>query len=118
MRQTRESTQRLSRTFSGLRINDQWRVVSGCTDTGRTEFDRVGPLGLTQKPLADHLACDVKVINRIVNGPSAVTAEMALKLGATFQTSPEFWPNAQEAVDIYRASQRLTTLPTALLKAN
>lgn len=75
-------------------------------------------LGLTQKQLADHLGCDVKVVNRIVNGRSAVTAEMALKLGAAFKTSPEFWLNAQEAVDIYRASQRLTTLPTALLKAS
>jgi len=76
------------------------------------------PLALTQKQLADHLGCDVKVINRIVNGRSAVTAEMALKLGAAFETSPEFWLNAQEAVDIYNASQRLTTLPTALLKAS
>jgi len=57
------------------------------------------------------------VINRIVNGRSAVTAEMALKLCAAFETSPELWRDAQEAVDIYAASQRLTTLPTALLKA-
>jgi len=76
------------------------------------------PLGLTQKQLSDHIGCDVKVVNRIVNGRSAVTAEMALKLGAAFKTSPEFWLNAQEAVDIYRASQRLTTLSTALLKAS
>jgi addiction module HigA family antidote len=25
------------------------------------------PLGLTQKQLADHIGCDVKVVNRIVN---------------------------------------------------
>ena len=45
------------------------------------------PLGMTQKKLAECLACDVKVINRIVNGRSAVTAKMALKLGAVFGTS-------------------------------
>lgn len=60
------------------------------------------PLGLTQRRLADHLGCDVKVINRVVNGPTGVTPEMALKLGAAFQTSPEFWLNAQKAVDLYR----------------
>ena len=38
------------------------------------------PLGMTQRQLAAHLGCDVKVINRIVNGRSSVTAEMALKL--------------------------------------
>jgi addiction module HigA family antidote len=74
------------------------------------------PLGLTQKQLADHLGCDVKVINRIVNGRSAVTAPMAWKLGAAFQTSPEFWLNAQRAVDLYRASQEVGHLPEPLLR--
>ena len=32
------------------------------------------PLGVTQKQLADHLGCDVKVINRIVNGRTSVSA--------------------------------------------
>lgn len=65
------------------------------------------PLGMTQKQLADHVRCDVKVVNRIVNGRSAVTAEMALKLAASFQTSPDFWLNAQKAVDLYDAAARL-----------
>lgn len=76
------------------------------------------PLGLTQKQLADHIGCDVKVINRIVNGRSAVTAEMALKLGAALQTSPQFWLNAQEAVDVYEASRRVTSLPEPISKAS
>ena len=62
----------------------------------REEF--LVPLGLSQKALADHLGCDVKVVNRIVNGRCAVTAEMALKLGAAFRTSPDFWMNAQRAI--------------------
>ncbi len=76
------------------------------------------PLGLTQKQLAEHLGCDVKVINRIVNGRTSLTPEMALKLGAAFQTSPEFWLNAQKAVDLYRASEALKTLPQPLLRAS
>jgi addiction module HigA family antidote len=72
------------------------------------------PLGLTQKSLADHLACDIKVINRIVNGRSAVTAEMALKLGAALGTTPGFWLSAQEAVDLYEASKRISKLPKPL----
>ena len=69
------------------------------------------PLGMTQKRLADHVGCDVKVINRIVNSRTSVSAEMALKLAATFQTTPEFWLNAQKAVDLYKASVRIQTLP-------
>src|SRR5438067_7358755 len=76
------------------------------------------PLGMTQKQLADHIGCDVKVVNRIVNGRTSVTAEMALKLGATFGTTPGFWLNAQRAVDLYRAATRLRILPKPLQKAS
>ncbi len=44
------------------------------------------PLGMTQKELADHIGCDSKVINRIVNSRTAVTAKMAIMLAATFGT--------------------------------
>jgi addiction module HigA family antidote len=74
------------------------------------------PLGMTQKQVANHLGCDVKVINRLVNGRTSVTAEMALRLGAAFSTTPEFWLNAQKAVDLYRAAQRVDELPRPLIK--
>ena len=76
------------------------------------------PLAMSQKELADHLRCDVKVINRIVNGRTSVTAEMALKLGASFRTSPDFWLNAQKAVDVYQARAHLRRLPKPLLAAS
>jgi len=57
------------------------------------------------------------VIDRIVNGRLAVTAEVALKLGAALQTSPEFWLNAQEAVDVYEAGRRVTSLPEPISNA-
>jgi addiction module HigA family antidote len=75
------------------------------------------PLGMTQRQLAGHLGCDLKVINRIINGRSTVTAEMALKLGAAFRTSPEFWLNAQKAVDLHQAARHLSRLPKPLLRA-
>jgi addiction module HigA family antidote len=82
----------------------------------REEF--LVPLGMTQKELADHIGCDVKVINRLVNGRTSVSAEMALRLGATFRTSPEFWLNAQKAVDLFRAESRVSDLPPPVLKAS
>jgi len=75
------------------------------------------PLGMTQKELADHIGCDVKVINRIVNDRTAVTAEMAIKLAAAFRTTPQFWLNAQQAVNLYKALKKIRTRPKALVKA-
>jgi len=81
----------------------------------REEF--LGPLGLTQRGLADHLGCEVKVINRIVNGRTGVTAEMALRLAAALGTSAEFWINAQRAVDLHAARARVRPLPKPLARA-
>ena len=59
------------------------------------------PLGLSQKQLAERLGCDYKVIHLIINERERVTPEMAIKLAAAFQTTPEFWLNAQRAVDLW-----------------
>ena len=75
------------------------------------------PLMLTQKQLADHIGCDVKVINRIVNGKTSITAEMACRLALAFNTSPHFWLNAQQAIDLYEALRRIGKRPRPLLKA-
>ena len=74
------------------------------------------PLGMTQAQLADHIGCDVKVINRIVNQRAEVTPKMAIKLSATFNTTPDFWLNAQKASDLYKASLELKHLPESLIK--
>lgn len=74
------------------------------------------PMNLKQTALAKHLGCDWKVINRIVNERSAVTAEMAVKLGSALSTSPEFWLNAQKAVDLFEAERKVKVLPKPLLR--
>ncbi len=41
---------------------------------------------------------------------------MALKLAAAFRTTPEFWLNAQKALDPCEASARIGKLPRPLRK--
>lgn len=82
------------------------------------QHEYLAPLEMSQKDLAFHIGQDVKVINRIVNGRSAVTAEVALKLAATFRTTPEFWLNAQKAVDLHTARGKLRKLPKPLVAAS
>ena len=78
----------------------------------------LSPLGLTQKRLADHVGCDLKVINRIVKSRCSVTADMAVLLAAALGTTPQFWLNAQQAVDLYHATERRGPLPKAIAKVN
>lgn len=59
------------------------------------------PLEISQRQLAEHLGCDYKVINRIINERASVTPEMAIKLAAAFDMTPDFWLNAQMAIDLW-----------------
>lgn len=73
------------------------------TTPGEILFEEfLKPLNLTQKDLSLHIGCDYKVINRIVNEKASITPEMAIKLASAFDTSPDFWLNAQMALDLWK----------------
>ena len=77
--------------------------------------DFLQPLKITQRQLAEHLSCDVKVINRIVNGRTSISAELAIRLARALNTSAEFWLNAQQAVDVFNARRKIRELPEPIL---
>ena len=74
------------------------------------------PLEITQKELADHIKCDYKVINRIINEKSRVTPDMAISLAQAFETTPDFWLNAQQAVDIWVSSSKKRKITSIIRK--
>jgi addiction module HigA family antidote len=69
------------------------------------------PAGITQAELSRHIGCDIKTINRIVNGHTGVSPAMARKLGAALGPSAEFWLNLQQKVDLWEARQEDEELP-------
>jgi addiction module HigA family antidote len=76
------------------------------------------PLGLTQKQFADHIGVDIKTINRIVNGKTVLTPELAVKFAAALSTSAEFWLNLQHSVDLWETNKNIGKLPKSLIKAS
>lgn len=74
------------------------------------------PLELTQRALADHLGCDDKVINRIVNDQINVTSEMAVRLSLAFDTTPDFWLNALMAFDLWKLHTKKPKIPLLIRK--
>ena len=63
------------------------------------------PMGISQTKLAAHLGWSQAKVNEIVNGKRGVTAETALALADTFETSPEFWINLKTNHDLWEAQQ-------------
>jgi addiction module HigA family antidote len=76
------------------------------------------PLKLTQKAFADHIGVDIKTVNRLIKGHTAVTPELAVKFASAFSMSAEFWLNLQHAVDIWKVHQHSKRLPNPLIKAS
>ena len=70
--------------------------------------------GLTVTALAGHLGTTRVNLSRLLHGRAGISAEMALRLGEAFGTTPEFWLNMQVNYDLWQASQsrrkKITTL--------
>ena len=59
------------------------------------------PLNLKISDLANILDVHRNTASAIVNNSTKITLEMAFKLAKAFGTTPEFWLNLQNAVDLW-----------------
>ena len=63
--------------------------------------------GLSVSGLAQTIGVSRQSINELLRERRALTPEMALRLSRLFGNSPEFWLNAQLAVDLWDASRTI-----------
>jgi addiction module HigA family antidote len=64
---------------------------------------------LTVSSLAKALGVSRQTINELLRERRAVSPEMALRLSRLFGNTPEFWLNAQRAVDLWEAARAIGT---------
>ena len=57
--------------------------------------------------LAEALGVSRQSVNELLRERRAVSPEMALRLGKLFGTTPEFWLNLQQSVDLWDAARGL-----------
>ena len=63
--------------------------------------DFLPDFGLTTTSLADAIGVSRQSINELLRERRSVSPSMALRLAKLFGNSPEFWLNAQRAVDLW-----------------
>jgi antitoxin HigA-1 len=85
------------------RIGAGWTVHPG--EILKKEF--LEPLEISGYRLAHELGVKAQSINDIVLQKRGISADMAVRLGRFFHTSPEFWFNLQSAFDLARAVSTL-----------
>ncbi len=61
------------------------------------------PLEISITALAENLGVGRKTVSQLINGHMGVSAEMALRLGKAFNTTPELWLNMQRNYDLWHA---------------
>ncbi|BAV74162.1 virulence-associated protein [Pseudomonas chlororaphis subsp. aurantiaca] len=61
------------------------------------------PMDLSPAALAKLLNVSAPTVNDIVRGRRNISADVALRLAACFDTSPQFWANLQSAYDLRKA---------------
>ena len=62
---------------------------------------------LSVSGLAEAVGVSRQTVNELVRGRRGVSPEMALRLARLFGNTPEFWLNAQRAVDLWEAAQTI-----------
>lgn len=83
-----------------------FEIVERPTSPGEILLEEfMKPLGISQNSLAMQLGVSYSRINEIIQGKRAITPDTAFRLAAFFDTSPEFWINAQNAVDMFDTLQ-------------
>ncbi len=61
------------------------------------------PLAITQARLAQAMGVSRRTVNELCNNRRSVTADTALMLAKTLNTSPNFWLNIQQRNDLWAA---------------
>lgn len=65
----------------------------------------IEPFNLSYRKVAEKLKVAPSTFNRLINGESRVTTEMALRLSKTLGRSPESWLAMQDNYDLWHAKQ-------------
>lgn len=59
--------------------------------------------GITQTELAKRLGVSRRTVSEVIHERRPVTSDMAHRLSRVFGTTPDFWMNLQQSVDLWEA---------------
>lgn len=60
-------------------------------------------LNLSARKFAEHIHVPHNAVTGIINGERSITAQMAIRLGQAFGTTPHYWLNLQAIYDLKTA---------------
>ena len=73
------------------------RILISVGDILKEEY--LDPMGISAYRLAREIGVSNSLMSQIVHGTTAISADVAWKLGQFFETSAQYWLNMQAACD-------------------
>jgi len=70
------------------------------------KYEYLEPLNMTQQQLADKLGITRVRINEIILGKRSITPDTAFRLAKLFDTTPEFWMNLQNNLNLWETLKK------------
>lgn len=70
--------------------------------------DELAALGLSARKFAEHIHVPHNAVTGIMNGERSVSAQMAIRFGQAFGTTPQYWMNLQTIYDLKRARAEMS----------
>jgi addiction module HigA family antidote len=89
-----------------IHANTTKRLIRPTHPGAMLKEDFMPEYGLTVAGLAEALSVSRQSINELLRERRALSPAMALRLSALFGNTPEFWLNAQRAVDLWEAQRK------------
>jgi antitoxin HigA-1 len=65
--------------------------------------DELEALDLSARRFAEHIHVAHNAVTGIMNGERSISAQMAIRLGQAFDTTPQYWLNLQTIYDLKQA---------------
>ena len=69
--------------------------------------DELEALGLSARKFAAHIHVPHNAVTGIMNGERSISAQMAIRLGRAFGTTPQYWLNLQSIYDLKLAQAEM-----------
>ena len=76
----------------------------------------ITPFGLSVRKVAENLNVSPSTLNRLLNGESNISPEMALRLSKALGRSPESWLVMQAQYDLWHARKKISLKQVKKLK--
>jgi len=101
-------------------VNSNERTIRPTHPGEMLREDFMPDYGLTTATMASALGVSRQTVNELLRERRALSPEMSLRLAKLFGTTPEFWLNAQRAVDLWDAARviRLSIMQIRPLQAS